>query len=124
MNYVIVHKERNKLQVDGFTYGDWRQYVAFFPDNSARCCRVSSLPATIAMVGMLFFLMAVCGVLVALGAEGTLANIIWPRVLWTAAIGLMLWIPWAITWFTPWRLMVTVSERMMPDERGVYTRSF
>lgn len=118
MSYLLVHKDRNKLQADGWTYGDWRQYVAFFPDNSARCCRASTLPMSLAMFGLAFAALPVMAVFMAY--QGV--PVAWPNVICTALAGLAMLVPEVVTWLTPWRLMVPVSKKMMPNEDGHYLR--
>ncbi len=120
MSYMIVHKERNKLQVDGWTYGDWRQYVAFFPNDTARCVKIAEMPAILAMIG--FVLLTLPAMAAFMAFNGVPVN--WPNVIKTTAVGLVLPLPWAVTWFTKWRLVVPVSKVMKADENGCYDRSF
>lgn len=110
---------RSSLQVDGFTYGDWRQYVAFLDDGTAICCRISTLPATLAIVGFALLTMAACGVLMLASGIPVYS---W-RVAGCAFLGFALAGPWAVTWFTDWRLVVPVSEPMQRREDGSYWRN-
>jgi hypothetical protein len=119
--FLIIHRDRAKLQMDGKTYGDWRQYVAFLDDGSAVCCRISGVPATLAMIGfILLFIAAMC----VLMAVATPLPPIWGRLFVLTFIGFAMLGPWLVTWFTPWRIVIPVSGRMNPDSDGSYWRDF
>lgn len=109
---------RSDLKVDGWTYGDWRQYVAFLPDGSAICCRIAGWPSGLAMVGFVALSLPLMGLFFAF--NGVPVN--WSRIIATALIGLLALVPWAVTWFTRWRFVVPVSGKMWPDEQGSYWR--
>lgn len=117
---MIIHRERAKLQRDSWTHGDWRQYVAFLDDGSAICCRISGLPATLAVAGFIILALAGMGFLTA----GMGVPVYWWRIYAFAFVGFALLGPWLITWFTPWRMIVPVSEKMVADENGSYWRHF
>lgn len=117
-DYLIV--KRGQLKVDGWTGGDWRQYVAFLDDKSAYCVRHSGLTGTVFFIGIALLLMAGMGVFIAWNGQ---VEVYWERVIGIAVIGAVLLLPALITWLTPWRLVVKVSDKMLPDENGSYWRN-
>lgn len=119
--FLIIHRDRAKLQRDSWTYGDWRQYVVFLDDGSAVSCRISGVPATLAMIG--FIVLAIVAMLVWV-MVATPLPVIWGRLFFLTSIGFALLGPWLVTWFTPWRIVIPVSEPMKPDSDGSYWRHF
>lgn len=120
MSYLLINRNKVKLQTDGFTYGEWRQYVAFLPDKTAVCCRYALLPTYLMVIGVVLLSLPLMAAYLAWNG----VSVDWPRTIGIAGIGLALLAPWTIMWLTPWRLLVAVSEPMTADERGVYTRHF
>lgn len=116
----IIHRNRAKLQKDNWTGGDWTQYVAFLDDGSAICCRMSGIPVTLAMIGFVLLSLPVMAAFMAYNG----VDVIWPRIFETAFVGFALMGPWLVTWFTPWRMIVLLSEKMWPDKDGSYWRAF
>jgi hypothetical protein len=114
------HQAPSALKYDNWSYGDWRQYVAFLDDGSAICCRIASLPTILAMFG--FALLALPAMAMFMAYNGV--DVIWPRVFETAFVGFVLLAPFFITWLTPWRLIVPLGKKMLPDENGSYWRHF
>lgn len=92
---------------DGWTYGDWRQYVARRPDGALQPCRVSGLPFFMAIIGLFCLFPAICGAIFEL--QGV--DVYWGRVLWASVAGFLLTIPALILWFGPWTLMTAVAPR-------------
>jgi hypothetical protein len=102
-SYLIIRREA--LKVDGWTYGDWRQYVAFLDNGDACCVRISALPFVLAMVGFV----ALCLPAMALFFWWQGVDVAWTRVGVLAFIGFCLLGPEAVLAFTTWRLCVIVG---------------
>lgn len=92
---------------DGWTYGDWTQFVARRPDGSVQPCRVSGLPFFMTIIGVFALFPAICGVIFEL--QGL--DIYWGRVVWTTTAGFGLLLPALLLWLGPWTLMTAVAPR-------------
>lgn len=97
-SYLIIR--RGALCEDSWTYGDWRQYIAFRDNGDACCVRMSVLPSILAMLGA--SLLAV----VAVAAQGVLVR--WPVMAFYAFLGFALCGPALVQLLTDWRLVVVV----------------
>lgn len=105
------------LQKDGWTYGDWRQYVHFRPNGRAVLVRVSGWPAGLFLFGLLLLLALAVPVSLAVWSGGVL----WERVFWFAFAGFAMIGPQIVQWATGWRLVVVVgTATRKPD--GTYWR--
>lgn len=102
--------------LDGFTYGDWRQYVARRPDGSLQPCRVSDLPFFLGMMGFFALFPAIFAVIF-LWQGLDPAKIAWERAAVSAVVGIVMMIPLAICWTTPWELMTAVAPRSYDGNR-------
>lgn len=119
MNRYLIIK-RKALFEDGWTYGDWRQYVAWRDDGTASCVRMSRLPGYLSLLGVCLLSLAAT-VVFADWSTGGLLPLAWGRLFWLtfagfAALGLAGWFT-----VTPWRLTVIVGKvRKRPDEPEPY----
>lgn len=118
MRYMFV--KRDQMKVDGFTYGEWRQYVAFLDDaeRSAYCVRFSGLPPIMGVIG--FTLSMVPLMAAYLAFEGVEVN--WPYAFTMLGISSILMIPLLLRLVTSYRLVVKVSGKMLPKDDGSYER--
>lgn len=101
--YLII--KRTALKEDGWAYGDWRQYVAFRDDGSAACVRMSSLPATLGLVGL--FVAMCLSVAMLTWPPGTIA---WGRAWASLSLALSMVGVWSLFTMTQWRLVVIVGK--------------
>lgn len=112
---VIVRGEA--LKVDGWTYGDWRQYVAFLDNDEAVCVRHSDLTLFLAMIGLV--LLALAGFCVWVWASMDMP-LLWGRLAALTLIGFVLIGPERVRWLTPWRLVVVVGLTKKKEGDGWY----
>jgi hypothetical protein len=113
--------KRDSLSEDSWTYGDWRQYVAFLPGDRAVCCRVSGIPASLGVMGLIIAAIACMSVLSAVMMG---IPLYWDRVTITGMIGILFMVPMLVTIFTPWRLVKTVSKIMHRNANGGFLRDY
>ena len=116
--YLIIR--RQALSQDSWTYGDWRQYVAFLDNDEAVCCRGSSLPFNLLLTGIVLIALAGMGTWVALAAPAV--PVYWWRIFAVAATGFAMTGVQFVVWFTDWRLMVMVSQKMPRKDDGTWER--
>lgn len=104
---------KRDLNLDGWTYGEWTQYVAFLGDDSAQCCRRAQLPTLLSMLGcFLFAIVLLCRVF--FGPFGTAG---W-FLLWTAGAMQSLIAVEILTGSLWMRMLGPVCPRM--DDGGFY----
>lgn len=97
---------RDQLKEDGWTYGDWRQYVAWHDDDSPSIVRLSSAPIRFAIVGFVAIATALPAIMVGLERPEAVDL---TRTMALAVLGLMLLCPLLVQIMTPWRLVVVVG---------------
>ena len=114
---LFVHREH--LHEDGWTYGDWRQYVAFRANGSAVICRLSELPSYLGMLG--FGLLLVVAMIVLVPHP---EHVRWGRLFVFAFVGFLLLAPGLLNWLSPYRLVVALSAPTWPDANGLHWRRF
>lgn len=119
MNRYLIIKRR-ALFADGWTYGDWRQYVAWRDDGSACLVRMSNLPLFASLVGVFFLLAAGCGTWLKVEAPDAIVG--WGKLFGYACLGFALVAPLLITWLTQWRLCVIVGRAVRRAD-GSYWRA-
>lgn len=105
---------------DGWTYGDWRQYIARRPDGALQCCRVSGVPFFVAVLGLVLVALAMTGGFVGLQDPDAVH---WPRIIAMGALGtLALTVPLLMHWHGIC-LMVSVGPRQY-EKDGHFRRIF
>ncbi len=104
----ITHADSYNL--DSWTYGDWRQYVATRSDGSLQPCRISGLPAVSMMLGCVL-MMPIIFALIFYFQGVDPEKLAWGRATGAAIIGFVMTIPWIICWTTPWEVMTAVAPR-------------
>lgn len=109
------------LQEDGWTYGEWRQFVAYLDNGQAVCCRHARWPFYAFLSGLL---------LLATIAVATWANhtqgvpLYWGRVYWAAVLAFALTGPQLLFSLTGWRCVARVGPYMDREPDGTYRRNF
>lgn len=54
MWYPFLIVRRDQFHEDGWTYGDWRQYIVEFPDGRTRCARLAGGHYILALIAFMF----------------------------------------------------------------------
>ena len=118
MKYLII--KRDALKRDGWTYGDWAQYVAFRDDGTAACVRMSQLPAIFGMLGL-----ALVATMTWLCLDPSIppGAIIWPRAYAMLAVGFAMVGFSLLFTVTRWKL-VKVVGKVTRRLDGSYWRDF
>lgn len=99
--------KRAALFEDGWTYGDWRQYVAWKDKDTAACVRMSRLPFILGLVGTCLVLVVTMAVM---SVAPVWSLIAWPRTLVMLFVGFAFIGVGLLFSVTKWRLVVVVGE--------------
>lgn len=103
----------DNMWLDDWRYGEWRQYACRRSDGSVQCARVADAPIFLGAVGVVPYMGALVGGLLA--QQGV--PVYWGRVIPACMIGFLLILPMLLNLFTPWRLMVAVGPRQYEGKR-------
>ena len=101
---------------DGWTYGDWRQYIARRPDGALQPCRVSGLPVFLMLLGGFAMFPLMATIFAVLSGVPT-DDFVWFRIGVATGVGVTLMLPSIILSMTRWRLMTAVAPRSYNGER-------
>lgn len=104
------------LQEDSWTYGDWKQYVAFINDHTAVCCRASLAPTIWGSIG---FSILLAILLIVINMPHSMID--WVNLAIITFVGFALLGPAFIELVTPWRWMVPV-DRPFKGSNGTFDR--
>lgn len=98
---------------DGWTYGDWRQYIARRRDGALQPCRASGIPIFMMLFGGFGLFPALMGVVF------TLQGIqpIWERIATITGISALVFATGLFLCLSPWTLMTAVGPRSYNGQR-------
>lgn len=106
---------KRDLFLDGWTYGDWQQFIVMLPGDMAQCCKRAWTPTVLSAIGLLLLTTLILAMLV-----GDLNTIGW-AALWFAG---MLQAPVVVEILTGSIFVVPLGPEMHRSPDGSFYRIF
>lgn len=118
-NYFIIRKQA--LREDGWTYGDWRQYVANRDDGSVQCCKHSQLPLLPLIIGICLLEMVALAVFMTPVIQSHPAPLNLGYVYTLSVVGFTLFGIGAGLYIGDYRLMYAVGPKSFDGKRHFWS---
>jgi len=102
MKFFLCHK--NDMWLDTWTYGDWRQYICWRPNQQTQCARIAILPYMLSMMAVFFL---ICSIFLMIFSPPEL--IAWKQTVLFVVINLIIAASTFIVNFLGWNIMMAVG---------------
>lgn len=100
---------KSDMWLDGWTYGDWRQYISRRADGALQPCRISNIPAFLMLLGVFCLFPVITALIMVLA--GAAGDIYWERLIVVTTVGMLMLGTGGFLSTGPWRLVTAVGPR-------------